>query len=511
LTKAVATKAAAITSAARDAVVWASFPSQSRIASWNASGTRTAVIGVNGAPGAITAPEATKRVAVVDQTSRRLEIVDTESSSVAASLSVASMHVATVPETQLAWSAGDRSVAIIEPRGASVLGTARLPAPARSVLADPVRHRLVVATSSGLVCVSGRPTFAWRFGSAVTGALMAAFVALIALRLFGSKGAAALAALFITIDGLAFTISRIAMNDSYTTAFMLAAWFCALSALFTWGRGPDEWAARSRPAAMAWLMGAGVFSGLSLASKWVGFYALAAIVLFFLWDALRRGPDGILGVTGSIPGSFVFLVVTLGGVPLGLYMLSYIPYFTLGHSVGDFLKLQQSMYAYHANLRATHPFGARWYGWPFGHKAVFLYLADRVTHRSEIWTIPNIVVLWGGAVGMIVAAARARRTRSVALFVLVGAALAQYLPWTIVTRVTFLYHYLPVVPFLAIALGWWLVCGLKGYRHQRLVAVLITLAAVAFFFAVLPALEGWSVPASVLTVIRHTLPWVLPP
>jgi dolichyl-phosphate-mannose--protein O-mannosyl transferase len=112
---------------------------------------------------------------------------------------------------------------------------------------------------------------------------------------------------------------------------------------------------------------------------------------------------------------------------------------------------------------------------------------------------------------MIVAAARARRTRSVALVVLVGAALAQYLPWTIVTRVTFLYHYLPVVPFLAIALGWWLVCGLKGYRHQRLVAVLITLAAVAFFFAVLPALEGWSVPASVLTVIRHTLPWVLPP
>jgi dolichyl-phosphate-mannose--protein O-mannosyl transferase len=170
------------------------------------------------------------------------------------------------------------------------------------------------------------------------------------------------------------------------------------------------------------------------------------------------------------------------------------------------------MYAYHANLRATHPFGSRWYGWPFGHKAVFLYLADHGgTRRSEIWTIPNIVVFWGGLVGMAGAAARARQARNTALVVLVGAALAQYLPWTIVSRVTFLYHFLPVVPFLAIALAWYLVVELRGQKYQWLIGATVVGAAVAFFIAVLPALEGWSVPAATLNTIRHTLPWILPP
>jgi dolichyl-phosphate-mannose--protein O-mannosyl transferase len=170
------------------------------------------------------------------------------------------------------------------------------------------------------------------------------------------------------------------------------------------------------------------------------------------------------------------------------------------------------MYDYHAYLKATHPFGSRWWGWPFGHKAVFLYLADHgVTRRSEIWTIPNIVVFWGGLIGMAGAVGRARRERSVALVVLVGAALAQWLPWTIVSRVTFLYHYLPVVPFLAIALAWYLVVELRGQKYQWLIVTLVTLAAIAFFFAVLPALEGWSVPATTLDTIRRTLPWILPP
>jgi dolichyl-phosphate-mannose--protein O-mannosyl transferase len=209
--------------------------------------------------------------------------------------------------------------------------------------------------------------------------------------------------------------------------------------------------------------------------------------------------------------SLGFIGLVLGVLPLAIYVTTYVPFFSLGHSFVDMIKLQQQMYAYHANLKATHPFGSSWFGWPFGHKAVFLYLADHGTNRSEIWTIPNIVVLWGGAVAMVAAVVRARRTRDAALVVLAGAALAQYLPWTIVTRVTFLYHFLPVVPFLAIALAWYLVVGLRGYRYQWLVVTAVTVLAVAFFFATLPALEGWSVPGSTLNAIRRSLPWILPP
>jgi hypothetical protein len=508
----VAVHATALTSSVMDATAWAAFASPPRITSWDPFGKRTAEIPVRAAARDLTAPDGTRRVLVADAAANRSEVVDTEASTVAGTIDRPASFVGTVPETQLAWVAGDRTMTVVEPRGASIIGRVPLPASPQAIVADPYRHQMVAITPGGTTCVAGRPTFAWRFGSAVMGALAAAFVALLALRLFGSIGAAALAGLFITVDGLAFTISRIAMNDSYVMAFMLASWFCVLTALYKWGRGPDEWGPRSRTAAMAWLAAGGLLSGLALASKWVGLYAIVAIVLLVAWDVVRRGRAGILGVAGSPAASLAFIAAVLGAVPLVLYVLSYIPYFSLGHSFGDFLRLQKQMYEYHANLKATHPFGSRWWGWPWGHKAVFLYLANHAgLRRSEIWTIPNIVVFWGGLVGMAAAAGRARRTRSVALVVVIGAALAQYLPWTIVSRVTFLYHYLPVVPFLAIALAWYLIVELRGYRYQWAVTAAVTLAAVAFFFAVLPALEGWSVSGSTLDTIRRSLPWILPP
>lgn len=101
------------------------------------------------------------------------------------------------------------------------------------------------------------------------------------------------------------------------------------------------------------------------------------------------------------------------------------------------------------------------------------------------------------------------RDRSAALAIVVFAALAQYLPWVTVRRVIFLYHYLPVVPFLAIALGWFLFVGLRGYRYQRVVAIGAGVGAVAFFLAVLPMLEGWSVSVRYLDTIRNIFPWVI--
>jgi len=507
----VATRATSLGSSTPDGLAWAGFADPPRVASWSASGKRTAVISVRSTPRDIAVPETTKRLVVADSSADRVEVVDTEGSNVSATIVTPASFAGTVPETQLGWAAGARSMVILEPRGGSVIGRVVLPATAQSIVADPHAHRMVAVTPGGVSCVGGRPTFAWRFGSAVMGSLAVAFVALLALRLFGSLAMAALAGLFLAVDGLVFTISRIAMNDSYVMGLMLVAWFCVLSALYAWGRGSDEWGPRSRPAALGWLAGAGIFCGLAVATKWVGLYALVAIGVLVLWDMAARGRDGILGVAGSPLASIAFAGVVFGVVPLGLYLASYVPYFSLGHSFHDFVQLQQQMYAYHAYLKATHPFGSRWYGWPFGHKAVFLYLADHVTKRSEIWTIPNIVVAWGGLVGMGAAVVRAGRTRAVALVILVGAALAQYLPWAAVSRVTFLYHYLPVVPFLAIALAWWLIEGLRGYRYRWVVIVGVTLAAVAFFFAVLPALEGWAVSASILNTIRRSLPWILPP
>jgi hypothetical protein len=67
-----------------------------------------------------------------------------------------------------------------------------------------------------------------------------------------------------------------------------------------------------------------------------------------------------------------------------------------------------------------------------------------------------------------------------------------------------------VVPFLAIALAWWLVVDLRRGRFHKLIVGAVAVAAVGFFIVVLPMLEGWSMPVSYLDDVRNTLPWVIP-
>jgi dolichyl-phosphate-mannose-protein mannosyltransferase len=513
-TNSVAVGAPVVSAAATGDRVWVSFPTQGRIAAWGSDGNRASVVEVSPEPSAIVVP-ALADLAYVSA-GDRLVSIDTKEPAEKDHIEGGANMVATVPETGIVWAAQGRELRAIEPRAAAAIGRVSLQRTPEALVGDPSRHALLAINGRHIECASGRPQFAWRLGSAVFGALMVLFVFLISMRLFGSVVAGLLGALFLTIDGLAFTLSRIAMNDSYMTAFILAAWFCLLSGFYRWGRAQaddPEFArvSRSRGAAATWLVAAGVSGGLGLSSKWPALYGLVGIGMLIVWDGFSRGPDSLFRIFGGVGRSAAFLIVVFGVVPLALYVTSYIPYFSLGHTFDQFLQLQKSMYEYHANLTATHPFGSPWYGWPLGHKAVYLYLSgDSATTRSEIWTLPNLVVFGGGLWAMAVAAVRARRLRSAALALVAGAAAIQYLPFVPVRRVLFLYHYLPVVPFLCIALGWWLVIGLRGSRYRHAIAAAVTAAAVVLFLLSLPMLEGWSVSTAYLDGMRNAFPWILP-
>ena len=510
--KVVAIDATAISQASDDKLVWAAFAKDNRVAAWDATGARQKVIGLDGTPRNISAIDLTQRVYVT--VGNRLLSIESDDQKIDATMRGGADALGTAPETGIEWAAKGAELRAIEPHAAVAIGRVRLARAPERLLGDPVSHQIVGVAGNEIECASGRPQFAWRLGSAIFGSGMVAMIVLLALILLGDLWVALLAGLFLTIDGVAFSVSRIAMVDSYSIAFLLAAWFCSLCALREWGARVGESAdepRQRRGATIAWLAAAGVFGGLGLASKWIGLYALVGIALLFFWDAFARGRSSIWRVAGSAGASTVLIGFLYLVVPGAIYIASYIPYFQLGHSFGDFLALQKQMYIYHATLKATHPFSSPWFGWPVGVRAVFLYLRDTGsgTHRSEIWTFPNLVVFWGGLIAFFAAIRHAFRSRSGALGVVILAALIQYLPWLTVSRVTFMYHYLADVPFLALALAWWLVIGLKGVERHREIAIGVTVAAVLFFFATFPMLVGWSMPSGYLDGIRHLMPWVI--
>ena len=173
--------------------------------------------------------------------------------------------------------------------------------------------RLLVSTVSadGEAAVAridaGSNAFAWRLAGIFFGAILVGLVYLLAATMFRRRRIAVLAAAFVAFDGMSYAMSRISMNDIYVATFIVAAY-----ALF-WQIWSGRWA-RS-----AWwaLPVVGVLIGLAAATKWVGFYALAGLlVLVLAKSALGRlvlvALAALVTVIGGIDAPWPFLVVMLG-------------------------------------------------------------------------------------------------------------------------------------------------------------------------------------------------------
>ena len=488
--------------------IWASQPEQDRVLAFDSAGEETANVTLAGEPGAMVLAQEIPRLVIAGADAPRLEGVnsnESEWSGQTDGLEVGAFgHV---PEADVVWGIDGRRVQLIEALGLTEIGTAELPEEPVAVVGDLERNLLVTVGSENLICVAQDHAFGWRFPAAILGAAMAALAFLLALRCFGKVLTAALAALFVTFDGLLFVMSRVAMIDAYLVAFIVASWLCAVSAMHHWGRRGDDAVHRSA-APFLWLLGCGIFAGAAIASKWTGVYSLFGILLLFAWDALKRRDQGVLGLYGSRPFSIAAVAGCVLIVPAAVYLLTYIPYFSLGHGLGDWASMQANMYDYHAHLKAGHPYSSFWYEWPLARGAVFFYASADGAQRSEIWTIGNPVVFLGGLVGLLVLTVSAWRRKDVALGAVPWAVFTLMAPWILVSRELFLYHYAPVVPFLAIGLAW--LISARTSRQERSWIEMATVAgAVIFVFcAAFPLLDGWYVPQPYIDQVKSWMPWV---
>jgi dolichyl-phosphate-mannose--protein O-mannosyl transferase len=222
----------------------------------------------------------------------------------------------------------------------------------------------------------------------------------------------------------------------------------------------------------------------------VGVYSFVLLAIAMIVDVVAQREEGVNALFPRFGVGLAAVIAAVVVTPLAIYLLTYLPFMSLGNSLGDVLALQKSMFDYHRNLTAGHPYSSPWYGWPVGHKAVALWTGTSGAETGAISAIANPVVFVGGLWGLGYASLVAWRHRVFALAVLPAAALVQFLPWTVVSRAAFLYHYLPVVPFLAVALAW-LLLGRGESRLARFEAGTVLIAAASVFAVTLPELDGW--------------------
>ncbi len=218
------------------------------------------------------------------------------------------------------------------------------------------------------------------------------------------------------------------------------------------------------------LASGGVWLLMRLAARW-GFGPLAPPPEpddpLRLVERPATPPQGWLRPGTMLGLPIVWGIVSLAVIPIVVYVISYLPWVALGNRLTDtwppghtgqtLLQLTQSMYDYHNGLRATHAASSPYWAWPFDLKPVWFYQDSFAGNTAAaIYDAGNLVAWWLSIPAMIFVAAQAFRRRSLALGLVFVAFAFQWMPWARIDRATFQYHYYAALPFLLIALAYFI-------------------------------------------------------
>ena len=288
--------------------------------------------------------------------------------------------------------------------------------------------------------IFGQNSFGWRIPGALLGVGAVFLVYLLAKEIFKDEAVGLISAAAFSLDGLPLVLGRMGMNDGYVLFFTLLSIYLFL-------KQKDFLSAASY--------------GLALSSKWSALWV--APIIFILW--LKRENKFKLSI-------FWFAVL-----PFAIYLLSYLPMFTTGHTLSIWWGMQKQMWWYHTGLRATHPYSSSWWSWPFLIRPIYLYTSNEVAGMvSRIYAMGNPFVFWFGIASVAVSAVYAYLEKNKKLGLVVFSYLVFFVPWAASPRIMFLYHYLPSIPFLAIATGYVL------RRNPKLIFTYFLIALLIFFY-----------------------------
>lgn len=374
--------------------------------------------------------------------------------------------------------------------------------------------------------IFGMNPFGWRFMGTLFGVMMLPVFYLFARKLFKKTWLSGGTTVLFAFDFMHFAQTRIATIDVFVTFFIILAYYF----MFCYARKSfydTDLKKTFLPLGLC-----GIAMGLSWASKWTGIYASFGLCLIFFLIMAQRFREYIYasrhqyGETNGISHQEIlksfypkfwktigFCLIFFVAVPAVIYLLSYIPFDD--KSGNGLLKQlwdnQISMFNYHHDLDATHPFSSMWYEWPLMKRPIWYYSGQvNDTLKEGISSFGNPLVWWVGILVFFVILYRAVMMEdSKGRFLVIGF-LSQYLPWVFIGRVVFIYHFFPSVPFITLMIGYGMELLTEWKPKLKNWMFVYVGLAVVLFIMFYPVLSGMAVnPEYVEHYLRWFEGWVL--
>ncbi len=362
----------------------------------------------------------------------------------------------------------------------------------------PPLGKLIIA--AGLDAFGFNP-FSWRIMGVIFATLMIPVIYTLGLALFKTRAAATIAASLLSLDFMHFTMSRMGTADTYLVFFIL------LSTLFFY-LSYEKMVSGSDPDYRFILLGVACF-GLAFSVKWIALFGLVGEAILFLgvWFIGPSTSAGLRARLRSLIKPVALIATMIVGVAGGIYLASFIPYALIGHSLVDIYNAQWSMLAYHSGMAAfTHPNESFWWQWPTILVPLWIYLRQLPGGLSStISAMGNPIIWWGGMVAIIVALVEGVHKKWPYLFLGV-IYITQLLPYALIQRYLFLYHYYAEVPIICLALAGILHEAWYNPRQRRYVVIFIAVACV-LFAAFYPVISGYPIPHWYVEYLRWFRGW----
>ena len=355
------------------------------------------------------------------------------------------------------------------------------------------------------IAIFGMNAFGWRVMGALFGIGMVPIMYAFAKRLFKNSDYSLVAAGLFAFDFMHYTQTRIATIDVYGVFFIILMYYYMYQ-YFTMNFFVDGLKKTLKPLGIA-----GLFFGLGAASKWIDIYAGVGLAVILFASLIKRyieyrsfknskdeaEREAVKPFWQYTIKTLLWCCVFYILVPVVIYLASYIPYVLCEehYDLNGIWGVQQFMFSYHSGLKATHPYQSPWWQWPLIIRPMWYYVTYDVPEGciGTISAMGNPAVWWVCCVvtaTVIIKLIRGRIKPDKEWAVLLIGLAAEYIPWVLVPRCTFIYHYFASVPFIVLISVRALMFKEQKDEKYRWLKWVWLAAAIALFALFYPAITG---------------------
>ena len=333
--------------------------------------------------------------------------------------------------------------------------------------------------------------FYYRLMGNIAGIIMIYIMYLFGKLLFKKRKWAIFASLLLFFETSHFSHTRMGTSDSFLILFIMISIYYMVKYL------------KSDSKSMKLLLLSGLFFGMAVSVKWSAFTGGLVLAIIYFIDIFKNHRSFL---KSCLKGTLSFIII-----PLILYTSIYFIYpknrVNYTDTISNIVSQNIEMYDYHHNVNEDHPFSSKFYTWPISYKPVWYYVNYYENNkRGTISGVGNIIIWWLSVLIIPYVIYKCIKKDKIFIFLSITI-LSLFLPYIVIGRVMFLYHFYPTVPFIILLVTAFFK-SIEKHKNSKIITNIYMLLVITFFILYYPVVSGMPTSNNYLDNLKILKTWI---